>query len=73
MAGLFSFIVSLDETTVSVFLVGGQSVTLPVRIFSQLEYGLEPTITCISSLLVVFALIILLVIDRLIGLHKFKI
>lgn len=73
VAGLFSFIVSLDETTVSVFLVGGQSVTLPVRIFSQLEYGLEPTITCISSLLVVFALIILLVIDRLIGLHKFKI
>lgn len=73
VAGLFSFITSLDETTVSVFLVGGQSVTLPVRIFSQLEYGLEPTITCISSLLVIFALIILLVIDRLIGLHKFKI
>lgn len=73
VAGLFSFITSLDETTVSVFLVGGQTVTLPVRIFSQLEYGLEPTITCISSLLVVFALIILLVIDRMIGLHKFKI
>lgn len=73
VAGLFSFITSLDETTVSVFLVGGQSVTLPVRIFSQLEYGLEPTITCISSLLVIFALVILLVIDRLIGLHKFKI
>ncbi len=73
VAGLFSFITSLDETTVSVFLVGGQSVTLPVRIFSQLEYGLEPTITAISSLLVIFALIILLVIDRLIGLNKFKI
>lgn len=73
VSGLFSFITSLDETTVSVFLVGGQTVTLPVRIFSQLEYGLEPTITCISSLLVIFALIILLVIDRMIGLHKFKI
>ncbi len=73
VAGLFSFITSLDETTTSVFLVGGQSITLPVRIFSQLEYGLEPTITCISSLLVIFAIIILLVIDRMIGLHKFKI
>ena len=63
----------MDETTVSIFMVGGQSITLPVRVFSQLEYGLEPTITAISSLLVLFALIILFVIDRLIGLNKFKI
>ncbi len=73
VAGLFSFIVSLDETTVSVFLVGGQSVTLPVRIFSQLSYGLEPTITAISSILVIFAVVILLIIDKVLGLHKFKI
>ncbi|MDD6435515.1 MAG: ABC transporter permease subunit [Clostridiales bacterium] len=73
VAALFSFITSMDETTVSIFMVGGQSITLPVRVFSQLEYGLEPTITAISSLLVLFALIILFVIDRLIGLNKFKI
>ncbi len=73
VAGLFSFITSLDETTVSVFLVGGKSVTLPVRIFSQLEYGLEPTITAISSILVLLAVVILLVIDKVLGLHKFKI
>lgn len=73
VAGLFSFITSMDETTVSVFLIGGRFITLPVRVFSQLEFGLEPTITAISSLLVIFALIILFVIDRVIGLNKFKI
>ena len=73
VAGLFAFITSLDETSVSVFLSGGQTITLPVRIFSQLEYGLTPTITAISSLLIIFAIIILVLIDRLIGLNKFKI
>ncbi len=73
VAGLFAFITSLDETSVSVFLSGGKTITLPVRIFSQLEYGLTPTITAISSLLIIFAIIILILIDRLIGLNKFKI
>lgn len=72
VAGLFSFIVSMDETTISRFIVRGRDITLPVRIFAQLEYGLDLTVTAISSLLIVLALVILFLIDRSIGLNKFK-
>jgi putative spermidine/putrescine transport system permease protein len=74
VAALFSFIVSLDETTVSLFLVGGRTTTLSVKIFSQLEFGgLNPTVTAISSILIICAVFTLFLIDKVIGLNKFKI
>jgi len=73
VAGMFSFIVSLDETTISIFIAGGRTTTLPVRIYSMLEHGLDPTVTAISSLLIVLALCILLLINKVMGLDKFKI
>jgi putative spermidine/putrescine transport system permease protein len=73
VSGIFAFIVSLDETTITVFLTGGRTTTLPVRIFSVLEYGLDITVTVVSSILIVVALTVLVVINKLIGLDKFKI
>ncbi|MPN38363.1 Inner membrane ABC transporter permease protein YdcV [bioreactor metagenome] len=72
VSGLFSFIVSMDETTITRFIARARNMTLPVRIFAQLEYGLDLTITAISALLIVFALLILFLIDKTIGLNKFK-
>ncbi|HSM25053.1 MAG TPA: ABC transporter permease subunit [Anaerolineaceae bacterium] len=73
VAGIFAFITSFDETTVSIFITGGRTITLPVRIFSQLEYGLDPTVTAISSLLIVMALIAISIIGKVFGLEKFSI
>lgn len=74
VSGIFAFIVSLDETTITIFLTGGRTTTLPVRIFSVLEaQGLDSTVTVVSSILIVAALTVLLVINRLIGLDKFRI
>lgn len=73
VAGIFAFIVSFDETTVSVFITGGRTITLPVRIFSQLEYGLDPTVTAISSLLILMSVTALLIIGKVFGLEKFSI
>ena len=73
VAGIFAFIVSFDETTVSMFITGGRTITLSVRIFSQLEYGLDPTVTAISSLLILMAVGALFVIGKVFGLEKFSI
>ncbi|MCJ7774698.1 MAG: ABC transporter permease subunit, partial [Desulfobacterales bacterium] len=73
VAAIFAFIVSFDETTVSIFITGGRTITLPVRIFSQLEYGLDPTVTAISSLLILMAVIALFIIGEVFGLDKFSI
>ncbi|MGD9676557.1 MAG: ABC transporter permease subunit, partial [Candidatus Bipolaricaulia bacterium] len=72
VASIFAFLTSFDETTISVFITGPGTTTLPVRLFAQLEYGLDPTVTAISSLLVAVALVSLFVADRLIGLDKFS-
>ncbi|MDR1565888.1 MAG: ABC transporter permease subunit, partial [Treponema sp.] len=72
VAALFAFIVSLDETSLSVFLAGGSTITLPVRIFSMLEHGVEPTVTAVSSLLIALSLGALFLINKFIGLEKFK-
>ena len=73
VAGIFAFIVSFDETTISIFITGGRTITLPVRIFSQLEYGLDPTVTAISSLLILMSVTALLIIGKVFGLEKFSI
>lgn len=73
VAGIFAFIVSFDETTVSMFITGGRTITLSVRIFSQLEYGLDPTVTAISSLLILMAVGALFIIGKVFGLEKFSI
>ncbi|QRN85504.1 ABC transporter permease subunit [Clostridia bacterium] len=73
VAGIFAFIVSFDETTVSIFITGGRTITLPVRIFSQLEYGLDPTVTAVSSLLILMSVTALLLIGKVFGLEKFSI
>jgi putative spermidine/putrescine transport system permease protein len=74
VSGIFAFIVSLDETTITIFLTGGRTTTLPVRIFSVLEFdGLDATVTVVSSILIVVALTVLVIINKLIGLDKFRI
>ncbi len=73
VASIFAFIVSFDETTVSIFITGGRTITLPVRIFSQLEYGLDPTVTAISSLLIVMTVLVMAVVGSRFGLDKFSV
>ena len=73
VAAIFAFIVSFDETTVSIFITGGRTITLPVRIFSQLEYGLDPTVTAISSLLIIMTVIVIAVVAKVFGLEKLSV
>ncbi|WP_216856553.1 ABC transporter permease [Acidisphaera sp. S103] len=49
---LFGFIISFDELVVTLFLAGPGLQTLPIRIFSSIEYSSDPTISAISSCLI---------------------
>jgi len=68
---LFSFIVSFDNVPVSIFLLGAGQMTLPVKIFSAIEYGVDPSIAAISTLLIVLTGVCLAVAERWIGFHRF--
>jgi putative spermidine/putrescine transport system permease protein len=68
---LFSFIVSFDNVPVSIFLLGAGQMTLPVKIFSAIEYGVDPSIAAISSMLIALTGVGLAAAERWIGFHRF--
>ena len=56
---VFAFIGSFDEVVVSLFLSGPSVTTLPVQMFTSLQYDLSPKIAAVSSLLFFLSLLAL--------------
>lgn len=54
---LLAFIHSLDEVVVAFFVATGETSTLTRRMFLALEFGIDPTIAAISSLLIVITIV----------------
>jgi putative spermidine/putrescine transport system permease protein len=69
--GLFSFIVSFDNVPVSIFLLGVRHTTLPVKIFTAMEYGVDPTIAAVSTMLIIVTALFLIAAERWVGFHRF--
>ena len=46
---LFAFIISFDELVITIFLAGPSLQTLPIRIFSRVEYSSDPTISAVAT------------------------
>lgn len=68
---IFSFIISFDEATVTVFLLGPDVITLPTRIFSEIQESGSPVVAAISSALVILSILIVYALKRLVGLEFF--
>ncbi|MET8680209.1 ABC transporter permease [Streptomyces sp. NPDC004647] len=58
---LFAFAVSIDETVISLFLQSPSATTLPVKMFTDIQYNLTPEIAVSSAMLVTIATLGLLV------------
>ncbi len=68
---LFGFIISFDEVTVTMFLVGPELTTLPVTIYARLNDSADPVVAAISSILILLTAGLVLLMDRLVGLRIF--
>jgi putative spermidine/putrescine transport system permease protein len=68
--GVFTFVTSFDEVTVSLFLAGARVVPLPVRLFTYIETVIEPVVAAVSALLVLLSLGAILLLERLAGLER---
>lgn len=53
-ASILAFVTTFDEAVLVNFLGGGQVVTLPKAIYDSVRTGIEPLITAIAALLMVF-------------------
>lgn len=69
--GIFAFIISFDEVTISMLLVGPFLNTLPVKVFSHILESGDPIVAAISSLQVMLAALVLVVSERFLGLRLF--
>jgi putative spermidine/putrescine transport system permease protein len=56
--GLFAFFISFDEVTVTLFIAGARLTTLPIRIYTYVEYSSDPTVAAVSAFLILVALCI---------------
>ena len=70
IAALFSFLASMDNYPVSIFLTDARAKTLPVKMLQYIEESPDPSIAALSTLILVATLTLLLVADRTIGLHR---
>lgn len=70
IAGLFSLLASFDNYPVSIFLTDVRSKTLPIRMLQYIEEAPDPTLAALSTLILAGTLVLLLISDRLVGLHR---
>ena len=67
---IFAAILSFGELAVTLLIAGARTTTLPLRIFNYTEYNFDPTINAVSTIFVLLALVLIIGLDRLIGLVR---
>ena len=66
--GVFAFITSFDQFPVSLFLVAPGQETLPIAMFNYLRFEVDGAIAAAATVSILLAVLIVLVIERSIGL-----
>lgn len=67
---VFAAVESFGEASVSLFLSAPTTTPVSVRIFNYIEQSFDPSVTAVSVIFVVVSIVVLVVIDRTIGLAK---
>jgi len=69
-AAVFAFVTSFGNVTLSVFLGMTGTVTLPVQIFTYVESSYDPILAAVSGIVIAVTLLIILAIERLVGVSR---
>ena len=69
-SGMFAFLASMDNYPISIFFTDAWTKTLPIQMLQYVEENPDPTIAAISAGLVLLAILVLIVGDRLVGLRR---
>lgn len=69
-AAALAFLVSFDETVISLFLVGPRLSTLPIEMFRYAESRTDPLVAALAVALIATAAIVVLLVERLVGVTR---
>ncbi len=61
---VFAAVTSLGEVAVSALVSGADTTTVPVRIFSAVQFQLDPSVAAVSTLLMLASVVVLIAVDR---------
>lgn len=67
---VLSFIQSFDELTMTIFVATPGTTTLPVAMYNQIAQTIDPLVTSVSAVLIVGTVMLMLLLDRLVGLDR---
>ena len=67
---MLSFLYSFDEAVISSFLTSAKFLTLPVQIINYLEFTDDPTVAAISTIRMSASLVIMILINKFVGLDS---
>lgn len=67
---ILAFITSFDDVTVTIFVASPSTMTLPVRLFNRITESTDPIVASVSTLMLLIAAIVMIVLDRLYGIDN---
>ncbi len=67
---LFAFITSFDQFPISLLLISVGNTTLPIQLFDYLRFSFDPAAAAVSTVSIVLSVIIVVLIERLVGLES---
>lgn len=67
---ILAFILSFNNVPVSLFLTGPGVATLPIQMLLFMQYNFDPSIAALSTLLILFSALVVVAIEKLLGLSK---
>jgi putative spermidine/putrescine transport system permease protein len=70
VAGILAFLISFGEVTLTSFLTTARMTTLPVRIYAEATFSLEPTVHAVSTLMIAATILLLAVVNRMVRLDR---
>ncbi len=68
--GIFAFITSFDNYTISMWLKSAEETTLPLRIFFYIERIMDPSVAAVSGAMIVFSIVLVIVTEKAAGLSR---
>lgn len=68
--GVIAFIVSFDEAVISLFVAESGRPTLPVQVLRYVEQSADAVVAALSVILILFSVLVVVVVERVMGLRK---
>lgn len=69
-AAMFSFLTSVDNYSLALFLSDVRNVTLPIQILKYIDQASDPSIAAIATLMVMLTAIVVVIAERLVGMKR---